>query len=161
MSTPQMSPQSAAVRRSRPLAATLIVATLLAAACATPRKTEEVVVQRAYGCPVGADKIGSMEDLLRSKVSIEGKPTPVGVTELRCTRSGELLRIEANLRNPQNAAHRVAYKFRWIDRDGMAAADDESWKPVLMYEHSNNVIGVSAPNTNVADFRLIVMGQDQ
>lgn len=140
---------------------TLVAAALLVAACATSRKADEPVVQTAFGCPVGPTKNGSMENLLRTKVSMEGKKTPVVVTGLRCTRNNELLRIEADLRNPQNMVHRVAYRMRWLDSAGMAAASEESWKPVLMYENANDVIVVTAPNANVADFRLVVMGQDK
>lgn len=139
---------------------TLIAAAALVAACAT-RKPDEPVAQTAFGCPVGTAKNASMENLLRAKVSMEGKKTPVVVTGLRCTRSNELLRIEADLRNPQNLVHRVAYRMRWLDSAGMAAASEESWKPVLMYENANDVIVVTAPNASVADFRLVVMGQDK
>lgn len=141
--------------------AALVAVTLLATACATSRKADEPVAQQAFGCPVGSAKTSSMEDLLRAKVSMEGKKTPVVVSGLRCTRSNELLRIEANLRNPQNMVHRVAYKVRWLDSAGLAAASEESWKPVLMYENSNDVLVVTAPNANASDFRLVVMGQDK
>ncbi|HZP86048.1 MAG TPA: DUF1425 domain-containing protein [Burkholderiales bacterium] len=115
----------------------------------------------AYGCPIGPSKVGSMEDLIKSKVSQEGKRTTVGVTELRCTTTGDLLKIEANLNNDASRVQRVAYKFRWIDREGMRAAEEESWKPVLLYERSSSVISAVAPSNKASDFHLIVMGQDQ
>jgi uncharacterized protein YcfL len=138
---------------------TLAALVLLAASCATRKGFEKEGL--AYGCPVARDKVGSMEDLIRSKVAMEGKRTTVAVTELRCTTTGDLLKIEANLNNDAGRLQRVAYTFRWIDREGMRAAEEESWKPVLMYERSNNVIAAIAPSNKVADFRLIVMGQDQ
>lgn len=142
-------------------ATALLAVTLLATACATSRKPDEPPAQQAFGCPVGSAKTSSMEDLLRAKVSMEGKKTPVVVDALRCTRSNELLRIEANLHNPQNMVHRVAYKMRWLDSAGMVAASEESWKPVLMYENGNDTLVVTAPNANATDFRLVVMGQDK
>lgn len=137
----------------------LVALALLIGGCATKKGFEKEGF--AFGCPTGKDKVGSMEDLIRSKVAMEGKRTTVAVTELRCTTTGDLLKIEANLNNDAGRVQRVAYKFRWIDREGMRAAEEESWKPVLMYERSNSVIGAVAPGSKVADFRLIVMGQDQ
>ena len=36
----------------------------------------------AYGCPIGDTKVGSMEDLIKSKVSVEGPRTTVQVSGL-------------------------------------------------------------------------------
>ena len=114
----------------------------------------------AFGCPIGESGIGSMAELIDAKVAPEGKRTNVLVTELRCTMTGDRMKIEANLENDANAVRRVAYKFRWIDAEGMRAADEEAWKPVLMYEKSNHLVTAIAPSNKAVDFRLVYMGQD-
>ncbi|HEY7759684.1 MAG TPA: DUF1425 domain-containing protein [Burkholderiales bacterium] len=114
----------------------------------------------AYGCPIGETKVGSMEDLVQSKVAREGPRTNVAVTELRCTMSGDLLKIDANLNNDASDTRRVAYKFRWIDREGMRAAEEEAWKPILMYEKSNQLVTAVAPTPKAVDFRIVFMAQD-
>lgn len=136
----------------------VVLVALLATGCAAKKGFEKEGF--AFGCPIGDSKVGSMEDLIETKVAQEGRRTNVIVTELRCTMSGDLMKIEANLNNDAGQIRRVAYKFRWMDREGMRVGEEEAWKPVLMYEKSNNVVAALAPSGRAADFRLIVMGQD-
>lgn len=141
----------------------IVVAAALGALVATAGCAGKKGFERegfAFGCPVGDTEIGSMEQLIDAKVAQEGKRTNVVVTEMRCTMTGDRMRIEANLENDANAVRRVAYKFRWIDAEGMRAADEEAWKPVLMYEKSNHLVTAIAPSNAAVDFRLIFMGQD-
>ena len=114
----------------------------------------------AYGCPIGDTKVGSMQDLLDAKVSVEGPRTTVQVVEMRCTMSSDLLRIDATLNNDSSNPKRVAYKLRWIDREGMRAAEEESWKPLMLYEKSNHVITAVAPTPKAVDYKIILLGQE-
>jgi len=142
------------------LPALIALATVLAllAGCGTKKGFEKPGF--AYGCPIGDTKVGSMEDLVQAKVVTEGKRTTIIVTEMRCTMSGDLLHIDANLNNDSSKVKRVAYKYRWIDREGMRAWEEESLKPLLMYENSNQLVTGIAPTPKVADFRLILHSQE-
>lgn len=142
------------------LPALIALATVLAllAGCATKKGFEKEGF--AYGCPIGDTKVGSMADLVQAKVITEGKRTTIIVTEMRCTMSGDLLHIDATLNNDSSKVKRVAYKFRWIDREGMRAWDEESLKPLLMYENSNQLVTGIAPTPKVADYRLILHSQE-
>ena len=42
----------------------------------------------------------------------------------------------------------------------MRAAEEESWKPLLLYENSNYVVSAVAPSNKAVDFRLILMSQE-
>ena len=55
---------------------------------------------------------------------------------------------------------RINYKFRWIDREGMRAWEEETWKPLLMYENSNIPVTTVAPTNKAVDFRLILLSQE-
>lgn len=138
----------------------LALAVLVAASagCGTKKGFEKEGF--AYGCPIGDTKVGSMEDLIEAKVATEGPRTTVVATEMRCTMTGDLLKINATLNNDSSKPKRIAYKFRWIDREGMRAADEESWKPVLMYEKSNHVIEGIGPSNRAVDYKLILMSQE-
>jgi uncharacterized protein YcfL len=138
------------------LAALAIVA--LAAGCATKKGFEQPGF--AFGCPLGDAKVSSMGDLVKLKTVAEGRRTTIEATEMRCTKSGDLLKIDANLNNDSSKVKRIAYKFRWIDREGMRAAEEESWKPLLLYENSNLVVTGVAPSNKAVDFRLILMSQE-
>jgi uncharacterized protein YcfL len=131
---------------------------VLFAACATPKGFEQPGY--AFGCPIGEAKVGSMDDLVKLKTAMEGKRTTIMATEMRCAKTGDLMKIDANLNNDSKSVKRIAYKFRWIDREGMRAADEESWKPLMMYENSNMVINTISPSNKAADFRLILRSEE-
>jgi uncharacterized protein YcfL len=114
----------------------------------------------AFGCPIGDTKVSNMDDLVKVKTTMEGKRTTIAVTEMRCTMTGDLLKIDASLNNDSSKVKRVAYKFRWIDREGMRAAEEESWKPLMMYENSNQVVTAVAPSNKAVDFKLILLSQE-
>jgi uncharacterized protein YcfL len=130
----------------------------LVGGCATKKGFEQPGF--AFGCPIGEQKVSSMDDLVKAKIAMEGRRTTIQPTELRCTKTGDLLKIDANLNNDSSSVKRVAYKFRWIDREGMRAAEEESWKPVMLYNNSNLMISTIAPNAKAVDFRLILMSQE-
>jgi uncharacterized protein YcfL len=131
---------------------------MLAAGCATKKGFE--VPGYAFGCPVGETKVGSMDDLVKAKVVIEGRRSTVQPTEMRCTKTGDLLKIDASLNNDSKAVKRVSYKFRWIDREGMRAWEEESWKPVMLYDNSNLMVNTVSPTNKAVDFRLILRSDE-
>jgi uncharacterized protein YcfL len=140
------------------LLVTAVAAAVLVAGCATKKGFEQPGF--AFGCPIGDQKVSSMDDLVKAKTATEGRRTTIQPTELRCTRAGDLLKIDANLNNDSSSVKRVSYKFRWIDREGMRAADEESWKPLMLYNNSNLMISTVAPSAKAVDFRLILMSQE-
>ena len=131
---------------------------LVAAGCATKKGFE--VPGQAFGCPIGEQKVGSMDDLVKAKTVNEGRRSTVQATEMRCARTGDLLKIDANLNNDSSSVKRISYKFRWIDREGMRAAEEETWKPVMLYENSNLVVNSVSPSNKAVDFRLILRSQE-
>ncbi len=128
------------------------------AGCATKKGFEQPGF--AFGCPIGETRVSSMEDLVKLKTQSEGKRTTIIATEMRCTKAGDLLKIDANLNNDSSTVKRISYKFRWIDQQGMRAWEEEPWKPVLMYENSNLVVNSISPTNKAVDFRLILRSQE-
>ena len=133
-------------------------ALLLTAGCATKKGFEQPGF--AFGCPIGEAKVGSMDDLVKAKTLSEGRRTTIQPTEMRCTKTGDLMKIDANLNNDSNSTKRISYKFRWIDREGMRAWEEESWKPLMLYNNSNLMVTAIAPTNKAVDFRLILMSQE-
>lgn len=144
--------------KTAPLLVALLAAAL-AAGCGTRKGFEKEGF--AFGCPIGDAKISSMGDLVKSKVAKEGSRSPdVEIEEIRCTTAGDLLKIDVVVYNDESDTERLQYKFRWADAEGMRAADEESWKPLLMYGNSRQTVTVVAPNPKARDFKFIVMGQE-
>jgi len=137
-----------------------IIAVLLAALAGCAHKKGFEKPGFAYGCPIGDAKISSMEDLVKAKVVTEGKRTTIQATEMRCTMTGDLMKIDVNLNNDSSHVKRINYKFRWIDREGMRAWDEEVWKPLLMNENTNIVVTGISPTSKAVDYRLILQSQE-
>ena len=135
-----------------------ILAAALAGGCATKKGFEQPGF--AFGCPIGDAKVASMDDLVKVKTVSEGRRTTVQATELRCSKTGDLLRIDANLNNDSKTIKRISYKFRWIDREGMRAWEEEAWKPLLLHENSNLVVNTISPTNKAADFRLLLRSEE-
>ena len=58
--------------KTTPLLAAL-AATMLIAGCATKKGFEQPGY--AFGCPIGEQKVGSMDDLVKAKTAMEGRRT--------------------------------------------------------------------------------------
>lgn len=116
----------------------------------------------AFGCPTGTEKkIKSKEDLIEAKLEKSGNVPYVEVVDLRCAERNQLLRIEVDLMNEGSDVHRVAYRFRWVDREGMRAWEDESWKPVMIYAKTRHTVTTNSPSQEVADFRVELRSLDK
>lgn len=146
------------VRTNSALVIAAIAASALVAGCSTKKGFEKPGF--AFGCPIGETKVSSMDDLVRAKVVSEGRRTTIQATEMRCSQTGELLRIDTNLNNDSRSVKRIAYKFRWIDREGMRAWEEEPWKPLMLYENSNLVINTISPTNKAVDFRLMLRSEE-
>jgi uncharacterized protein YcfL len=140
--------------------ATALIASIGLAGCASQTKYETPGF--AYGCPTGdIKKFNSKEDLIKAKLEIAGSLPDIGVVDLRCSDRVSGLRIDVDLKNDSNEVRRIAYRFRWLDKDGMRAWDDESWKPVLIYGNTLYTVTTMSPSQEATDFRVVVMDQDK
>ena len=81
--------------------------------------------------------------------------------DLRCSERAGLLRIDVDLKNESREVRRIAYRFRWLDKEGMRAWDDESWKPLLIYGNTLYTVTTMSPSQDATDFRVVVMDQDK
>jgi|LakMenEpi03Aug12_release.lakeMendotaPanAssembly.Ray.scaffolds.fasta_scaffold2122874_1 uncharacterized protein YcfL len=89
-----------------------------------------------------------------SKMTIRtGKTGDIEVTDLRSVERNGLLTAQATLMNHGNSKP-VAYRFRWLSKDGMRVSGDEVWKPLTIQKgRSQNIEGI-APSAQATDFRV-------
>lgn len=137
------------------------VCVIALAGCASRSSTVPEKPPTAFGCPVANSKIGAMEDLIASKVESAGKQHVVAVNAITCSMRNDALRIDVEFANKGDAEHRIAYKIRWLDREGFAAWDEEALKPVLLYPRASRVVTGFAPTAKAVDFRVFVLPQDK
>ena len=138
---------------------TILIASVAVAGCGGS-KIEHLGV--AYDCPIGVnEKINSREALIKAKIEIAGSLPNIEVVDLRCSKRANLLRIDVDMRNESREERRIAYRFRWLDKEGMRAWDDESWKPLLIYGNTLYTVTTLSPSQEATDFRVVVMDQDK
>ena len=99
--------------------------------------------------------------MIKAKVGPAGSLHNIEVVDLRCATRAGLLRIDVDLRNESREERRVAYRLRWLDKDGMRAWDDESWKPLLINGNTLYTVTASSPSQDATDFRVVIMDQDK
>lgn len=144
------------------LVSLLALTALVAAGCAhKPGTPTPETPPTAFGCPVGSKKVDTMEELIAAKVTTAGTVKDIRVTQMKCVMHSDLLRIDATIANGAGSVRRIAYRFEWIDRNGMKVGNDEVWKPVYMYEDSRETVVSSAPSADAVDFRMVLLDQDK
>ncbi len=142
-----------------PVLGTILIASIAVAGCGGSKFERPGF---AYGCPTGDNKkIQSKEDLIKAKLEIAGSLPNFEVVDLRCSERAGLLRIDVDLKNESREVRRIAYRFRWLDKEGMRAWDDESWKPLLIYGNTLYTVTTMSPSQDATDFRVVVMDQDK
>ena len=142
-----------------PVLGTILIASIAVAGCGGSKFERPGF---AYGCPTGDNKkIQSKEDLIKAKLEIAGSLPNIEVVDLRCSERAGLLRIDVDLKNESREVRRIAYRFRWLDKEGMRAWDDESWKPLLIYGNTLYTVTTMSPSQDATDFRVVVMDQDK
>ena len=142
-----------------PVLGTILIASIAVAGCGGSKFERPGF---AYGCPTGDNKkIKSKEDLIKAKLEIAGSLPNIEVVDLRCSERAGLLRIDVDLKNESREVRRIAYRFRWLDKEGMRAWDDESWKPLLIYGNTLYTVTTMSPSQDATDFRVVVMDQDK
>jgi len=99
--------------------------------------------------------------LIKAKLEVAGSLPDIDVVDLRCSDRATLLRIDMDLKNDSKEVRRIAYRFRWLDKEGMRAWEDESWKPLLIYGKTLQTLTTMSPSQEATDFRVVIMDQDK
>jgi len=80
------------------------------------------------------------------------------VEDVRSGWAGNLLRAQVVLRNIDDDAESLKYKFKWYDKDGFeVAGDGRPWTPITISGHESKAIQAVAPNPTVQTFRVMVL----
>lgn len=130
----------------------LTAAILLAATVAGCKSSGPIPPSES--CP-GFQEAGSTRQLVRKKVQFIGDPE-VDVREMRCIVNDGLLRIDVDIENDKSRNQQIEYRFYWYEENGMSAAPDEAWKPLILYPDEKRTIRTLAPGVNAKDFSLAI-----
>ncbi len=127
-----------------------------------PAPTASAPTQVAMGSapqPV-ANAASAGSPSIASKLEEQGKMNNLKVTDLRATKQNNLMRIQAEITNISSGNQQLYYRFKWLDRDGFTAWEEEPWKPMIVYGNQKQIINVVSPTFKATDFRLILQSPD-
>ena len=82
-----------------------------------------------------------------------GDTDSIQVTDMRSLMRNGVLTAQVTIQN-DSKSNLVAYRFRWIGKNGMAVTDEEAWKPITIGKGQSTVIMGIAPTPDATDFRF-------
>lgn len=84
----------------------------------------------------------------------------VAVGELRSAAAENgLFRVQAELNNRSAETRQVYYRFRWVDKNGFAAWEDEAWKPLTVYGKQRLLVDTVTPIASAHSYSLEISEQ--
>ncbi len=104
---------------------------------AEPEMTPDYIATKKVVTDPGLADIVSIEDVIQSTVS------------------GNLLKIQVELKNKTNEYHRFLYRFQWFDKDGMQVTRSAPpWRTSQVEGRQTVYVSGVSPSPDAADFRL-------
>lgn len=82
-----------------------------------------------------------------------GNTDSIEVTDMRSLMRNGVLTAQVTILN-ESKSNLVAYRFKWLGKNGMTVTDEESWKPVTVGKGQSTVIMGIAPTPDATDFRF-------
>ena len=82
-----------------------------------------------------------------------GDTDSIQITDMRSLTRNGVLTAQVTIQN-DSKSNLVAYRFKWIGKNGMAVTDEEAWKPVTIGKGQSTVIIGIAPTPDATDFRF-------
>jgi uncharacterized protein YcfL len=79
------------------------------------------------------------------------------IIDTKTTKAGDLLRIQATLKNASRQTISFQYKVKWLDQDGFAVAlGGRPWTPAVITPQEQLNVQAVAPNASVTSFTIQV-----
>lgn len=82
-----------------------------------------------------------------------GDTDSIQIMDMRSLERNGVLTAQVTIQN-DSKSNLVAYRFRWLGKNGMAITDEEAWKPVTIGKGQSTVIIGIAPTPDATDFRF-------
>ena len=93
-----------------------------------------------------------------SKVIRSGSTSSLKITDLRAVKRNGLLYVQATFFNDSNFESDFNYRIKWLDDSGFKVADDEVWKPKVVFGGQSFDITAIAPTPQATDFQIDLNG---
>lgn len=101
---------------------------------------------------------GCSQHRIRAKLAYPGNQGDNGVKVilLEESRKNDYLCVTVEFKNKKSKNAHAYYRFRWLDSSGKVFSANSPWKPILVYGNQNLFVTDTAPNSQIADYKLEV-----
>ena len=82
-----------------------------------------------------------------------GDTDSIQITDMRSLMRNGVLTAQVTIQN-DSKSNLVAYRFKWLGKNGMVVSDEEAWKPVTIGKGQSTIITGIAPTPDATDFRF-------
>ena len=82
-----------------------------------------------------------------------GDTDSIEITDMRSLMRNGVITAQVTILN-DSKSNLVAYRFKWLGKNGMVVTDEEAWKPVTVGKGQTTVIMGIAPTPDATDFRF-------
>ncbi len=89
-----------------------------------------------------------------SKVVAMGELKNIAIGNMRVARENGFMTVGVQLSNTNKRNKTFYYRFAWLGAEGFPVAEEEVWKPQLIYGGQNSFLQSIAPTPKAVDFRL-------
>lgn len=100
----------------------------------------------------------AMAQTKESKITRSGSTSSLRVTDMRAVKRNGLLYVQATFINDSSFETDFNYRIKWLDDSGFKVADDEVWKPKVVFAGQSFDITAIAPTPQATDFQIDLNG---
>ena len=98
---------------------------------------------------------GTTEQLIESNSGMLA--SSLAIADTKTGYVGNLLKIQATIKNESRSELSFQYKFKWLDKGGFEVAIDGSpWTPISITPYESKTVQGVAPNPTVTSFKILV-----
>ena len=104
---------------------------------------------------VAPNEDGSYSQIIETNSG--GLAAALNVVDTIVGTSGNLLRVQASIKNDSRFDQTFQYKFKWLDKDGFEVAiDGRPWEPLTITAYETKSVQAVAPNPTAKSFKIMV-----
>lgn len=79
------------------------------------------------------------------------------IADAKVGSAGNLMKVQATIKNDSRSALNFQYKFKWLDKDGFEVAiDGRPWTPLTITPYESKSVQAIAPNPTAKAFKIMV-----
>ena len=104
---------------------------------------------------VSSEPDGSMKQIIVSNSGFLSANLKIEDTKMG--KAGDLLRVQATIKNQSSGDLNFQYKFKWLDKDDFEVAiGGRPWQPLTITGYESKSVQAVAPNPTATSFQILV-----